>query len=332
VLLAVVVLLAAGVLIGALFLPRVSLPTVAPSVAPARVVQVTSQLYDGARQVSATPIIDQAATLRAGLAGVVTASGCTAGANLSSGGSGWMVDGQPLLSLATTEPLWRDLTPGLKGSDVTALQNELTRLGHPVNSSGVYDWATRQATSDLLKTVGATPHSDGTLPLAWIVWLPSSEIEIASCQLATGDPVMAGDVVAKATGALRGLRVANPPGEGWLARYGDASSPLDAGGLASDPTFLAAVEAGPDYAALPQDQPGTIAVTVALAQARAVLVVPPSAVLVSGQGKGCVISQDETKIPVDIVASSLGQTMVALTADVTAISAVLMAPDTNQAC
>ncbi|MDR2896115.1 MAG: peptidoglycan-binding protein [Propionibacteriaceae bacterium] len=109
-----------------------------------------------------------------------------------SGGGTWAVDGQALVNLPTSVPLWRDLTNGVTGADVSALQVELSRLGYVVEETGVYDQQTRKSLGQMLAEMGVELPPYGTLPLAWSVWLPQAELPLASWSVEIGDPVTAG--------------------------------------------------------------------------------------------------------------------------------------------
>ena len=329
VVLAVIVLVAVGVLVGVLFLPAGVPSSLQGGGVSVSSVDVSSEVYDGARQVAVSSKTDQGLVLRSGVSGVVTSTGCQVGGVWSSGQSLLQVNNSPVVGLATSQPLWRDLGVGAKGVDVSALQTELTRLGYGVQASGTFGSATAAAVKGLVRAAGGT--SDGSLLLSEVVWLPAPEVAVSACPLAVGDAVSVGDTLALSGGGLVSLSVANPPGDGWVVTYNGVSASMDGNGTVTDPVFLAAVAAGPEYqyfAANPGS--GSLQLTVRLASALTVLVVPPSAVVVSGTGTGCVVSDGQT-VPVGIVSSSLGQTMVQVTSGV-AVSSVEVQPDPDTSC
>ena len=305
-----VVLVAAGVVVGAVVLPE-SQPSSVASAAPAGMVAVSSQTYDGSHSVGVSAQVAQAQSLKSGATGIVTSSGCTAGGTVTSGTSPWSVDGQPLVALATSTPLWRDVTSGMKGADVSAVQNELARLGYAVSMTGTVDGATMNAVKRLMASVG-DGSSNGSLLLSWVVWLPAAEVGISQCSVAMGDSIISGGELAKLEGGLQGLVVANPPGEGWVATYQDHTATVGADGRITDPEFLEAVEASPDYQFYSLTGQGSLSVVVALAEPWQVVVVPPGSVVVSGAGTGCLVTSSGL-VDIDIVSSSLGQTLVAVT-------------------
>jgi hypothetical protein len=149
--------------------------------------------------------------------------------------------------------------------------------------------------------------------------------------VSVGDTVDAGAPLADLAGSVQSLRVVDSPGVDWVVSYGGLSAPLDAEGVATDAALLAAIESGPEYAALDDTASSTLPVTVKLAQARDVAVVPPGAIVAKSPGQGCVVDGDGKSVPVEIVASSLGQTMVA-TADGGALDSVMVRPDPQVTC
>ncbi|MFK0074777.1 efflux RND transporter periplasmic adaptor subunit [Arthrobacter woluwensis] len=65
-----------------------------------------------------------------------------------------VISGKPYFLLSGPLPLYRDLAFRDSGDDVSALQMSLARLGHPVSSSGVMDWDTLAAVSEMFRQAG----------------------------------------------------------------------------------------------------------------------------------------------------------------------------------
>jgi len=322
-----VVLVAAGVVVGAVLLPEAQ-PSSVASTALTGMVNVSSQQYDGSHSVGVSPQVTDAQVLRSAATGIVTRSGCTAGGTVTSGTAPWSVDGQPLAALATSTPLWRSLTSGVKGSDVSGLQEELARLGYGAPDTGTYDSATQSVVKQFMADAGGS--SDGSLSLSSVVWLPAPQVGISSCDVTTGDPIASGGELAQLEGGLQALVLANPPGEGWVAAYQGNTAQVDADGRITDPAFLGAVEAGPEYRFFTSTGQGSLQVQVSLATPQQVLVVPPSSLVVSGPGTGCLVTGSGV-VDVTIVSSSLGQTLVTVT-DGPLPTAVAVAPDAGTQC
>ena len=323
-----VVLVAVGAITSAVLLPEPQ-PSSVASTALTGMVAVSGQKYDGSHTVGVSAQVGEAQMLRSAAAGIVTDSECTSGGMVESGVASWSVNGQPLVGLATTTPLWRDLTPGVQGADVVGLQNELSRLGYGVSVTGTVDAATRNAVRELMASVGSS-SAEGSLPLSWVVWLPAAEVGIASCTVNAGDPITPGGELAQLEGGLQALVMANPPGEGWVATYQGHTAVVDTDGRITDPRFLGAVEAGPEYRYYASTGQGSLSIQVALAEPRQVVAVPPSSVVVTSPGAGCLVTGTGV-VGVTIVSSSLGQTLVAVKGG-SQPDAVVVQPDSGTVC
>jgi len=330
--LAAVALVAVGVLVGMLVLPE-QVPASAVPDAGGGTVAASTQVYDGAKQATATPVVTEERVLRSPASGVVTASGCEPGGVLASGSAAMWVDNQPVVALATSLPMWRDLSSGAKGADVSAVQTELVRLGYHLTVTGVWDWTTRTQVQALWTSLGAT-STDGSLARAAQLWLPAPQVAVSACAAQVGDPVAMGQDLVSLAGGLRSMTVANPPGAGYVATFADHAAPLDDQGVITDPDFLASVEASAQYAwAMGPSGQKSVPVTLSLAQPLEVLVVPPSALVPSGgaAAAGCVVAEDGSLIHVTVVSSSLGKTMVSVT-DGPALTRVQVRPDSGVTC
>lgn len=325
---AVVALVAAGVAAGAVLLGQDAPSSVAGSGGP-RTAPVTIQTYDGARQGAATPRLAEPTTLTLGSVGRVRSSACAPGAVIASGTSPVMLDDRPMLALATALPLWRDLDVGARGSDVTDLQTELARLGHDVTPDGVYGPGTRAAVRALMTSLGVARPS-GALVASDVVWLPAPQVVVTTCEAAVG-AAFEGGALMTVGGGLVALEISGTdPVDGWVARWEGTSAPIAADRTVTDQAFLDAVAASPLYAALTGDDAGTVPVELALAEPVQVAVVPPGALFGLMGDAGCLVSDDGAVVPVRVVASALGQTMVSIDGAVPA--SVALDPDEGLTC
>lgn len=318
-----VVLLCAVVIAAAAFAAGLVL---APSARPAslnpatstRSVPTSHTQFDDVRQVTATPVITPGASLTSVESGRLTASACQAGADLVSGSAPFTVDDRPVVALASSRPLWRDLVPGTSGDDVRGLQEELTRLGSEVSVTGVYDEQTIAAVVALRTSVGAAAPSR-SLEVSSVLWLPAPAVTVDSCAVPLGGLVSPGATLATTTGTLTALTLDRPPtgltpGERAVT-YADVTVQLPDAASAgattvTDPVLLTAVAAGAEYAAWLQSEGATpFAVGYRLSSPVEVLVVPPGALFGLNGDVGCLRS-GTVDFPVTIVASTLGQTLV----------------------
>lgn len=92
-------------------------------------------------------------------ASVVTGAPPATGSAVRAGSSVIEVNGRPIVLLAMSVPLFRDITPGTSGPDVVSLQAELRRLGFDVtgDAAGVYGAASQSAVGDLFEQAGYEP-------------------------------------------------------------------------------------------------------------------------------------------------------------------------------
>lgn len=92
-------------------------------------------------------------------ASVVTGAPLRTGAEMVPGRVLVEINGRPIIGLALAVPLYRDITPGTTGPDVTALQTELDALGFkvPADEQGVFGTASQAAVGQLFDAIGAEP-------------------------------------------------------------------------------------------------------------------------------------------------------------------------------
>lgn len=289
--------------------------------------------FDDARQVAVEPTAGGAATVAAGRGGTLTASSCRPGDSVASGTAPWSVDGAPILALATSEPLYRDLGVGSHGSDVEALQRELVRLGHDVVVDGRFAAQTGRAVSALRVANGL---SKGTaLPLGDVAWLPTPSATMAECA-ALGSKVSPVDALGQVRAGLVAARVSPLP-EDLVAgartlTIGDVTVPVDDNGAVGPPnlaTLEALPQTGVTLETLGQTSPVALHGTLALADPLQTATVPASAVITDGSAT-CVASGGST-MPVQVVSSQLGQSVI-LFSTVTPPSAVDVSPDASLTC
>lgn len=300
-------LVAAAVLATALLLPQPP-ESLSPGVAPTSVPVTTSPFSDD-RAVEAVATFAPERTLRSPGSGRVTSTSCRIGAPIESGTSLVAIDGVPVLNLATSVPLWRDITSGTKGPDVVALQTELQRLGHGVDADGDAGPATLAAVTALLASIGATSDSAG-LRTSQVLWLPATSVVPSSCDIGAGDALAPGDPLAQLPAGLDAIVVKTLPddlvaGERTL-RLGLFQLQLDGA------TVDAAELQRPDLvSAIGRPETGntvTAQATLSLVDPVEVAVVPPGSVVSDGD-RTCVRAEGRP-ITVHVVGSQLGETFV----------------------
>ncbi len=274
---------------------------------------VQHQTFADERSVEVTFQVEDDRDLVVHTGGTVTWTGCTPGSPITSGQVLLRVDERPLLALGTDVPLYRSLQAGDTGSDVGALQRELGELGYQVTADGKYGSATTRAVKKLLTAAGVV-RPDGTLQLADIVWLPEHTLTPSACSATPGGPVGDGQTVATVAGALTALTYPVPAdlreGRRTFTLFGVTTELDQLTGEITDGELLAQVAATADYAVAQQAQdeqkPNA---TLTLSEPIDALKVPPTAVF-GIDGSAACVQQDDEAIPVTIVGSGLGATLV----------------------
>jgi hypothetical protein len=286
------------------------------------------------REVRVALSFDSLSAVRSPRAGLLTALSCVPGQDVVAGSTPFAVDGAPVVALATSVPLWRDIPVGEEGPDVAALESELVRLGGAVAADGTWSWSDALAFDAFLGGAGVVTTDDGTVPLGSIAWLPSSTSVVAECPVALGTDVGPGAVVAQFAARVSRASVVLPEeaveGERALA-VGDSLIPIGPDGAVTDPAALALLADSPEFAEVDRSTtPPTMSATVVLATPRSVTVVPPSAVYSVSGDRGCVTGPAGST-PVTIVASQLGRTLVE-PAQGQPLGDVLVHPESGAAC
>ncbi|WIE65447.1 hypothetical protein DEI99_002625 [Curtobacterium sp. MCLR17_036] len=293
-------------------------PAALRTASPARTVAVTERTDADERQVQLALDTGAPRAVVTNRTGTVTASSCSTGAPLVSGDVIARVDGQPVVALATGEPLWRDLEPGDRGEDVSGLQAELTRLGAGLAVDGLVGPGTLRAARQFLVDRGVTADDlpDGVVPRAPFAWVPAVENSVRACTAVLGAPVDTEGTLVELPAELRGARIetlpADPAPGDRVLRIGGAEVPVDARGVVSAPDALAAVAALPEYAVTVSSADGvpTLPVAWSLRRPRTVQVVPPTALWNLDGDRACVQPTSGPAREVEVLGSELGQSFV----------------------
>lgn len=248
--------------------------------------------------------------------GRVTRLDCQPTSTLTSGSSNLAVDGSPILNLATSVPLWRDLRPGDEGTDVLALQQELVRLGFDVAADGELGRGSIAAVDELLDRAGAslTEASDGVTATN-IMWLPATEAPVSQCALSIGAVTSGQDAFATVATPPAEVAVLTPLqgapiGARKLVIEG-AEAPVDDTGSVVDPASRALFAATASYRGAQPDDSGRVQLAGILQLVEPVMVaaVPADAIYDIEATSGCVAA-DGAPHAITIVGSQLGQTYV----------------------
>lgn len=282
---------------------------------------VVLEPYGDERRVEAQISVNDAPTLHLAAAGVLTSTACSPGATLKSGRVLGAVDGKPVLLLSTSVPFWRDLGSGVSGADVRALQEELTRLGHAVDATGTWTASTTTVLRALRRSLDL-PETPTGLRLTDLAWLPNATGPVRSCDTGLGERVEPGSPFLTFAPSIVSLRVQLMPEDlidgPRVFTVDEVALGIDASGvvavadraseLAQTPTVAAALQAA--EGGTPIAVPGQLT----LAEPVEAATLPASAVVSSG-AQFCVFDPEGEALPVVVLASALGRSIVSFTAD-----------------
>lgn len=335
VVMAVVIAGAAGVLFAGLRIGgRPAL--VNPSTDGAQWFPVVLEPFDDSHLVRIEPTSSGANEVKAGRDGVLNHTDCRPGGTVESGTTPWTISGQPVIALATAEPLYRDLRPGSRGSDVRSLQDELARLGFPVDVDGSYGPVTRDAVQ-ALRARNDLPKGLG-LALADISWLPGRNVTTVTC-LSVGSQVARGEALATIRPRLESARIMPMPeilvpGQRQVSIDGaqqpfvvDQAGAVSAGDLdrlVALPMTAAALESKGSTSEVPLSATLTLRTPVDAATL-------PASAVVTDNRVTCVITQDGPAI-VSVVSSTVGQSVVSFVGNASAAQSVRLSPGPEARC
>lgn len=275
------------------------------------VVPTVSQEFVDTRAVKLAFALGPERAIVAGSAGIVTAVACTVGGSIASGKAAVRIGGAPVIALATSIPLWRDLEVGMSGVDVAALNTEIARLGHPAPSGDTVDWATLQSVRDLYSSAGGAGDALDVIPAAAFAWIAAPAETIAGCPVAIGERVEAATDVIMLPRDVGSARVSSwpsdlVPGE-RAVRVGTVEFPVDVSGNLGRED-LARVVQTPQFRAMTTAAASDLDGTLVLRRAITAIVVPPSSLRETG-GAAC-LNAVGGAISVRVLGSELGRTFV----------------------
>lgn len=336
--LGIAVIVAAGVggAAVALWAP-VPQPSALSTPRPETTVPVTERSFADERQAQLQVSTGPARAVVAPRPGRLTALTCRTGATVASGAAFASIDGAPIVALATAIPLWRELRSGDRGEDVRALQQELARLGHPIQADGVMGRATIRGASTLHGAQADSSESPATVDPADFAWIPEHEVAVGECSGVVGAPVGEGDVliglpVAVVSARLTTLPTNATPGP-RVMRVGSAVIPVGDDGAVTDDDGLARLGESAEFAATGGTDDTAIAVQWSLETPLRALALPPSALWDVREGFACVMPAEKSAVPllVEVLGSELGQSFVRVPED-RSVKAVRSAPPKSRSC
>lgn len=289
-------------------------------------IRVSTQRYSANKQITIVPVSDDSRLLVARMSGIVTENIFTGGI-LESGCAVMRVNDEPVVALHTEVPLYRDLMHGDQGADVRSLNRELSRLGRYEDDpeSDLYTMKTQDALHRLFEDAGAADYDGSFLSLRSVVWLPERSVTVNAWQIRNGDALTPDMPVGTVPGRLERIELKNVAASAHdrILNIAGLSVDLPAGStVINDRVTLDRLQADKRYqqeisaASGSVGQSGmaspTLTAALSLAEPITVLRVPAGAIFDLDGTTGC-IAEGKRTIPVSIVGSELGVSLVSLT-------------------
>ena len=308
-LLAVIVSIALSVAACSLLLPDRA-PALLSDATPIRQAPISIQSYSGRHQVTLMAAMTAKTTLTGNASGIVTAD--YSGTDLKSGRPALRVNDRAVIALHTVIPLYRDLSIGDNGDDVLALNTELNRLGYrSTPGSSNYSAQTKLGWRQVM--IEAGNPSDGSLHLADILWIPTQTASVSSWNGVIGSTLSPSSSWGEVPGTLTRLTVKNATPadtDQTLSLFG-LTTTLKAGSTSvDDPSWCTQIAQTDGFQAAAQSDMSTgLTASLTLPKPIDTWRVPAAAVLTKRDGHTCIVSEKKT-IPVAIIASELGASLV----------------------
>lgn len=282
------------------------------------------------------PLVNQAA-------GVLTQRLIASGETVNSGDVVYTVDLAPVAVAVGDVPAFRDLELGVRGADVSQLQQMLIATGHrTAEPDGYFDWNTLEQYRAWQRAAGNS--ATGTAPLGSILFVsrlpavvgwndvaqtgadgsPSTDVKgVVGTRLAEGDavaqflPPVPSFSIDLPTGQRRlvevGAAVTLTLGQyQWSAVVASIATPREDGSAVATLAPVVGAESicGEDCAAIPISGVGSIGATITVLAPTPGLIVPSAALAVAADGSTAVVSEEGETIPVTVIAVVGGQALI----------------------
>lgn len=247
--------------------------------------------------------------------GMVNTSSCKPGEALHSGQSLLSIEGRGTLMLSTSEPLWRDLHIGDRGTDVKSLNDALGALGEEVPSDDIVSDRTVTAFVNVAAKAGID-LGDGytTITMSDVTWLARDGVVVAGCPAPVGQIVGQGSAIAELPTTATSARIQKLPTDAVsgtrVIQIDDTTIGVSDDGTVED---LDALSRTRTFLASETRSGGTRTMNAQwkLKDPVTVGVVPASAVGTTGgeHAQACVVTESGST-PIRVVGSMLGRTYV----------------------
>lgn len=207
---------------GAVIEGRGGAAATATSLPPTATASVTRTDLSTTQQVSGTLEYTGTHQVSCQTHGILTGL-AAAGSTVGRGQTLFEVDGSPVVLMYGTRPMWRTLTSGVSGPDVTQLDDNLIALGYATRGElGTGDTYTSAETAAVKRWQAALGvDQTGSVALGAVDFLPGP-IRIATHSVEVGGAVNPGMTVTSATDTTRSVDVPLDVSKQALVAVGDA--------------------------------------------------------------------------------------------------------------
>jgi hypothetical protein len=255
------------------------------------VVAAGEAVRDDAAQVTIKVIPAAPREAKAVGAGLVTSVLAKAGRRLQTGDVVVTVDDRPWMAYLASAPLWRDLSPGMRGADVARAQAFLEAMGLRAGSvRGTVTAQTAAAFRALNERLGLGT-ADHTLHTSALVWVGPDPLTVGELKVRPGDSVGPGAVLLLGPMDPARIEVEEPPD---VVTSSDEPRVLAVGGATVGYTpGSGAVTSAKDVTVVIRALAGRAegAGAVRLATPERVATLPASAIVTDAQGRLCVFER-----------------------------------------
>ena len=274
--------------------------------APAPLIATVGSLerYDQT-QVGVSLIYARPAVATTQASGTITSLNVTSGSAVHSGDVVMTVDAGDVIAYASDRPLYRDITEGDSGDDVSTAQQLLATLGYlDADPDGKVGSDTRAAIIAFNAAHGYGKRNP-VLLRASLVWLDSDVATVATVDVSLAQQVSPGTVLWSAVAAPVALKVSETSvvpqdGEWEISAYGVTADYVPGSGTVTDPDAVSSIASAM----------GTVAEgTAAVRRAEPLVVgsVPSSAVVSDSSGRTCIFpSLDGAPLDIEPTGGDLG--------------------------
>ncbi len=220
--------------------------------------------------------------------GVVTSSSIDVGMVVRSGTRLVSVNDHPIVGMVAPAPLYRDLSPGDDGMDVTRLQKFLSDTGY---YKGPLDGEIGTRTHDAIRAWnGDHGRSGGVFLRSSVAWVGPANLELAAVTTRVGDRVASGTAVAQGPSPVIRISVEEPAdgvGAGpHRLRVGSVEVPYD--------SSVAAITNAEDVRAISNAMGSDEGAGQVVTVGEPVLSIPATAVITDNGGTVCVFPDTES--------------------------------------